>query len=130
MLWILVQHAAMAGDGGWAASPFGVGLFVHERPVRGAVYALTQVVGIGGVVFGGVDMVEAQELEDEDRLSRDQAMTAAGIGLAALSFAASLIDGSKVHELDCVQAEAQLRGLDAWDDALARREMAARGFAP
>jgi hypothetical protein len=123
MLWVLALPSAIAGDGGWAAAPFGVGLFVHERPVRGSVYAVTQVAGITGAVLGSLESTDAYLANDADRVDRAQALTAVSVAAAGLSYAISLVDGSRVHQVNCAEAEARRQGLELWDRGLAMREI-------
>lgn len=42
------------------------------------------------------------------------------VSAAALSYAVSLVDGSRAHELQCVEASARLGALETWDKGVAR----------
>ena len=115
MMLLLLIHAANAGDGGLTVLPLGVGLYAHHQPGRGALYTATQAVGIGVLTWSTVDAFDASEQGDQDRMDRDELISAISVGTAALSYVVSIIDGSRLHEEQCVTVASYRSGLDLWD---------------
>ncbi len=103
-------------DAPLAVLPFGVAEFAWKKPVRGTVYAITQAVGAGVAVWGGISLPIASEAGDEAAAELYQTTMGVGVGVAALSYAVSVVDGSRL-------AEARAR---AAREAKARREAVLR----
>lgn len=116
MFLLCALQAAYAGDGGWTVVPFGVGVYVHHRPGRGVAYSVSQAVGAGVATWATIDADAAIEAEDDARFERDGWITGAGVGVFALSYAISLIDGAHLHDVQCAaQAGAPTGALALWD---------------
>jgi hypothetical protein len=120
---LFVLPVAMAEPAGWNLVPFGVGVYVHHRPVRGVVYTVTQAAGIATAAYATVTGYRAAEVEDDDTFAHAQLLSLAGVTVAAGSYLASVLDGSRLHELE-QQAGTARANVTAWDDAraLATRE--------
>ncbi len=95
----LLTCTALADEGALAVTPFGIALFAWDRPVRGTIYASTQVAGIGGAVAGGIMATDAADAEDEEAYATAQLVSGASVALATTSYLVSLIDGSRVAQL-------------------------------
>ncbi len=85
-------------DAPLAVVPFGVAEFAWGKPVRGAVYAATQVAGAGVATWAGINLDLAGEAGDEEAAELYQTTMGIGVGLAALSYAISVVDGSRLAE--------------------------------
>jgi hypothetical protein len=118
MLILLTQ--ALAAHPAWTLCPFGVGVYLHDRPVRGIVYSVTQVAGWSLMAWGGgmANQYDAEEQPAEHY--RWEAVGAAGVVMGAGSWFVSGIDGGRLHELEMKERATRLR---AWDQQL----LAARG---
>lgn len=117
MMVLLVIQAALAGDGGLTVLPLGVGLYVHHEPGRGALYTATQAIGIGFATWSTVDALNESNSDapDSARIDRDELISAVSVGTAALSYVVSIVDGSRLHEEQCVEVASFRSGLDLWD---------------
>lgn len=120
MLALALVSSALAAPPGWTLLPFGVGVYLHGKPARGAVYSATQAAGLGVLAFSSVKVAEAEEAEDEDAFYLWQNVSIASVTIAAASYAASVIDGSRLHELET--AETARASVTSWDLARARGE--------
>jgi hypothetical protein len=109
---------AAAGDGWTVAVPFGVGLYVHGKPVRGVVYSATQAGGLAALVVGSTLGRQASSDGDTEQAELMQVVSAGGAAVAAASWLVSGIDGSRVHELEGREKAEALR---AWERQLAAR---------
>lgn len=96
---LFLLSTALADDGALAVTPFGIALFAWGHPVRGTVYAGTQLAGIGGAVAGGLMAEDAAEAGDTDAFATAQLVVGASVAVATTSYLASLVDGSRVAEL-------------------------------
>ncbi|MDP2309682.1 MAG: hypothetical protein Q8P18_26920 [Pseudomonadota bacterium] len=129
MLALLVSclPLAHAEPPGWAAVPFGVGVYVHHRPVRGLVYSATQAAGISTAAWATVVGYDAAYAEDDAAFAQAQAVSIAGVSLAAVSYLASLLDASRLHELEGGDPSARARVM-AWDSARSVAVLDGGGF--
>lgn len=114
MLPLLLVQAASAAPAGWAVVPLGVGVYLHGKPVRGAFYTVTQGVGIGVLTWGTINGMDAAEAEDDAEFAKWQGVTVAGATATALSYLVSVIDASRLHELEMGTEEKQRVLL--WDE--------------
>lgn len=120
MLSLLLVQCALAADPLWNLAPFGVGVYLHDRPVRGAVYSTTQAAGIATAVTGQILLTKAAQAQDDDAVSRWQDVTTVGVVAAAASYVTALIDAGRLHELEAERAKSAVQ---AWDAArVAARE--------
>ena len=119
MLVLALVSSAFAAPPGWTVVPFGVGVYVHGKPVRGAVYSVTQAAGIALGSVATVNAYAAADAEDDDAFAQWQTAGIAGITLASASYLASVIDGSRLHELE-PESQAARASVVAWDVARAR----------
>jgi hypothetical protein len=115
MLSLLLTQAAVAAPGGWAVVPFGVGVYLHGKPARGAVYTATQAAGIGVLTWGTVNGFTAAENEDETEFAKWQGVTVAGATVTALSYLVSVVDASRLHEIEMGNEEKER--VMRWDEA-------------
>lgn len=95
----LLLSTAMAGPGWTLVMPFGVGLYTHGKPVRGTVYAGTQAAGIAVAVSGSLVGDEATIAGDDQTALTWRFVTLGGASLGVVSYFVSLLDGSRVHQL-------------------------------
>jgi len=95
----LLTSTALADEGALAVTPFGIALFAWDRPARGAIYASTQLAGIGGAVAGGIMATDAADAADEEAYATAQLVSGGSVALATTSYLVSLIDGSRVAQL-------------------------------
>src|SRR5688500_8716788 len=116
MVPIALLSAALAAPPGWTLAPFGVGIYVHGKPVRGATYTATQAVGIAALTWATVEGHAAAEAEDDAAFASWQALSIAGVSLAAGSYLVSVLDGSRLHDLELEGVNARNR-VRAWDRA-------------
>jgi hypothetical protein len=114
MVLISLLSAALAAPPGWTLAPFGVGVYVHGKPVRGAVYTATQAAGIATLTVATIKGYAAAEAEDDSEFASWQALSIAGVSLAATSYLASVLDGSRLHDLELEGANAKDR-VQAWE---------------
>lgn len=118
MLTLALVSAALASPPGWTVAPFGVGVYVHGKPGRGVTYTATQAAGIAALTWGSIASAEATRAEDTEGFARWQAVSIAGITLAAGSYLVSVLDGSRLHDLE-EEGQAARDRVRAWDDARA-----------
>ncbi|MES2643907.1 MAG: hypothetical protein V4850_30745 [Myxococcota bacterium] len=116
MLLLALASAALAAPPGWTIAPFGIGVYVHGKPVRGVGYSVTQAAGIATLAVASANAYEAAVAEDEPRFNQWQAVSIAGVTLAAGSYLVSVLDGSRLHELEKEGETARAR-VQAWDQA-------------
>ena len=112
----LLLPSTLAAPAGLTLLPLGIGVYAHEKPVRGAVYTVTQGVGIGVLSWATVQAYEAAASEDSGAFTRYQAISVGAVSLAAASYLVSVLDGSRLHELEAEGEQARLR-VRAWDAA-------------
>lgn len=110
------RPALGAEHGGFILLPFGVSVYLHGKPVRGAVYTATQAAGIGVLSWGTVEANAAIDgatgTVDDDAMARAQLIAGLGIGTFAISYVASIVDGSRLHETESAAAVAEVREFD------------------
>ncbi|MDO9280727.1 MAG: hypothetical protein Q7U06_02395 [Pseudomonadota bacterium] len=121
MILLALASAALAAPPGWTIAPFGIGVYVHGKPVRGVVYSATQAAGIATLAVASAKAYDAAVAEDEATFNQWQVLSVAGVTLAAGSYLASVFDGSRLHELEKEGETARAR-VQAWD--VASRESA------
>lgn len=102
----------------WSLVPFGVGVYVHGKPVRGVAYSATQAAGIATLTVATVKAYEAAEAEDEDTFAQWQTVSIAGVTVAVTSYLIGALDGSRLHELEMAN-EAAADRVREWDVARA-----------
>lgn len=120
MLALALVSSAIAAPPGWTLLPFGVGVYLHGKPVRGAVYSATQAAGLGVLAYSTAKGYEAAEAEDDATFYLWQNVSIAAVTVAAASYAASVIDGSRLHELET--AATARATVMSWDLSRARGE--------
>ena len=126
-MWIALLSLALAGDDDpeplpdapLALVPFGVPQFAWGAPGRGAAYAVSQAAGLGLAIPAGLEMDAAQDAGDDAGTELYQGLMVAGVGVAAVSYAVQLLDGSRLaQERAARAAEAHARReAVAWFDA-------------
>ncbi|MDP2313211.1 MAG: hypothetical protein Q8P41_09925 [Pseudomonadota bacterium] len=121
MLLLALLSTAQAAPPGWTLVPFGVGVYVHGKPVRGVVYSATQAVGVATLTYASIQADSAALAEDEGAFKTWQAVSMAGVTVAAASFLVSVLDGSRLHDLE--KDTTARDQVIAWDSA---RTLAAR----
>lgn len=102
-MWLLLSAAAQAGTGWTVTIPFGVGVFVHEKPVAGTIYALTQAAGLTVLTLGTIQGNAAYEAEDLTAGERWRFITAGGSSFAVASYFVSVLHASRLQ--DAAEAE-------------------------
>ncbi|MSQ01570.1 MAG: hypothetical protein EXR71_06715 [Myxococcales bacterium] len=85
-------------DAPLAVLPFGVAEFAWNQPGRGAVYAVTQALGAGVATWGGVNLPIADAAGDDAGAEAYQTAMGIGVAVAAVSYAVSVVDGSRLAE--------------------------------
>ena len=118
MLPLALLSAALASPPGWTIAPFGIGVYVHGKPARGVTYSATQAAGIAALTWASIEAADAAEVGDTESFTRWQAASIAGITVAAGSYLVSVLDGSRLHDLEAEGQDARDR-VRAWDDARA-----------
>lgn len=121
MFLLALASAASASPPGWTLAPFGIGVYVHGKPVRGVGYSATQAAGIATLAVASVNAYDAVLAEDDAAVTQWQVLSIASVTLAAGSYLASVLDGSRLHELEGETARARV---EAWEQA---RTFASRG---
>ncbi len=120
MLALALVSSALAAPPAWTLAPFGVGVYLHGKPVRGAAYSLTQAAGITTLAIATSNAYAAAEDEDDARFEQWQGISIAGVSVAAVSYLASVLDGSRLHELELEEASEEARArVTGWDQARA-----------
>jgi hypothetical protein len=117
MLFALLSLAA-AKPPVWSLVPFGVGVYVHGKPVRGAVYTATQAAGFATLTVATIKAYEAAEVEDEDTFAQWQTISIAGVTVAVSSYLIGALDGSRLHEIE-MENNAAADRVRQWDVARA-----------
>lgn len=113
---LLLTTAAFAASPVLNLLPFGVGVYVHDRPVRGIVYSVTQAAGFAALAYGSVRADQALAAEDAEGSYRWDAVSAVGATAGFGSWIVSALDGGRLHELE---GQAQAARLKQWDAQLA-----------
>ncbi|MFZ5482268.1 MAG: hypothetical protein ACOZNI_36240 [Myxococcota bacterium] len=120
---LLAVASAAAAPPGWNLVPFGVGVYLHERPARGVAYSVTQAAGVAATAWGTAMVAEASEAGDDGALDQWSVVSSIGVGTAAASYFVSIFDAGRLHDLEREEAEKTARAVRAWDAAvLAARE--------
>ncbi len=114
MIWLLAISSALAAPPGWALAPFGVGVYVHGHPGRGAAYTATQAAGFGAAIAASVLAGPAADDGDLSGVATYGTIAAGGAALGIASWFASALDASRLHELEAAETAARVR---AWDAA-------------
>lgn len=113
MLTLLLVHGALAADPLWNLAPFGIGVYLHDRPLRGAIYTTTQAAGLGGAIASSVMLGRAADDGDVAGMRLWQDLTTGFVVLGAASYAAALVDGGRLHDLETEDRKASVRAWDA-----------------
>jgi len=113
MLWLLLVNVAAAGDGAWSLAPFGAGAYIHDRPVRGAVYTGTQAGALGTLVWSSIQLDRAEDAEDASRTSGMRALSGGMAAALGVCWVVSVVDSSRLHELEAIEVGARAIGWDA-----------------
>ena len=119
MLALALISSALAAPPGLTLVPFGVGVYAHGKPGRGVVYSATQGAGIATLAVATTNAYAAALEEDEATFTQWQAISIAGVSVAAASYIASVFDGSRLHELEVASEQSRAR-VAGWDQAVAR----------
>lgn len=116
MLWSLLIAPALA-EGPPAVlslAPFGIDLYAQGKPARGALYTVTQVAGLAGWIGATLPARTAAQAEQETpELLKWQAVLISSATVTMGSYAVSVVDGSRLHELS--KADPTARAWRAWD---------------
>ncbi len=96
--------------------PFGVGVYVHDRPVRGVLYSVTQAIGYSALIYGSTRADQAADTGDDAGYYRWETVSALGATAGFGSWIVSAMDGGRLHELEGADKAARLR---IWDAQLA-----------
>ncbi|MDP2308307.1 MAG: hypothetical protein Q8P18_19970 [Pseudomonadota bacterium] len=118
MILLALSSAAIAAPPGWSIAPFGIGVYVHGKTVRGVGYSVTQAAGIATLAVASANAYDAAVAEDQATFNQWQAVSIAGVTLAAGSYLVSVLDGSRLHELEKEGETARSR-VQSWDRARA-----------
>jgi hypothetical protein len=113
-----VVSVALAAPPVLNLAPFGIGVYAHGRPLRGVVYSLTQAGGITAATLGTIYANEGAANADQPAIDKWSAVSAVGVATALTSYAVSLFDGSRLHDLEQKDAEETARAVRAWDAAV------------
>lgn len=97
--------------------PFGVGVYLHDRPGRGVMYSTTQAAGAAGLAISAVMARQAGEADDVERVEQLGVVTSLSVTMLVASYFVSVLDGGRLHELEVKNATASVR---SWDDAVRR----------
>jgi hypothetical protein len=120
MLSLLLVPCALAAPPALNLIPFGVGVYLHDRPVRGVVYSVTQAAGVAGLTAATVLTKQAGDENDVERVGQLGTVTAASVSVLAASYIVSVFDGGRLHELEQERARKATADVRAWDEARAR----------
>jgi hypothetical protein len=96
---LLLISAASAGTGWTVMMPFGIGAFVHNKPVAGVVYALTQTAGLSVLTVGTIQGDRAFLNEDLAAGERWRFITGGGATFAVASYFISMVHASRLHDM-------------------------------
>ena len=113
----LLQSAvpvASAAPAAWNIVPFGIGVYVHKRPLRGAAYTFAQAGGISTLSVASVLAADRAEEQDAAGVQRMQTLASIGVTAAIGGYFISVLDGARLHELEVEQAKLSVR---EWDRA-------------
>jgi hypothetical protein len=114
---LLLASSVLASAPGWALAPFGVGVYTHGHPERGAVYTATQALGFGATIAASLLAGPAAEDGNDALVGTYGAIAAVGVTMGAGSWFVSAMDASRLHQLESTEAAARVR---AWDAACAQ----------
>lgn len=109
-------------DAPLAIAPFGIAQMVWKAPVRGAIYAVTQAAGLGVGIYSVGQFRAEEEAGNLAESETWQGVAGAAVGTAVLSYAVSLLDGSKLAEeraIAAAAAKARREGVTDFDRGLA-----------
>ena len=115
-MYLLFAASALAAPPALNLIPFGVGVYAHDRPLRGVMYSVTQVLGYSALAYGSVLADHAVDVGDDAGYYRYETVSALGATMGFGSWIVSAIDGGRLHELEGAAKAARLR---AWDGQLA-----------
>ena len=110
---LLLLGLAHAAPASWALAPFGVGVYVHDRPARGVLYTVTQAVGFTALAWGSVRADAALDAGNDQDYYRWEGVSALGATVGFGSWIVSAVDTGRLHELEATAATARLRTWDA-----------------
>lgn len=80
--------------------PFGVGVYAHKKPLRGVIYTVTQAGG-AGLWYGATWPARyAADIGDDATVQRWQGVLIGAATLTIGSYIVSIIDGSRLHDLE------------------------------
>ncbi len=99
----LLTSTAHAAPGWTAVLPFGGNLYVRDHPGRGVAYSVTQAGGITGILLAERAAAIAREREDTAADLRFQFMVGGGAALSGLSFFVSILDASRIDEIEAAR---------------------------
>ncbi len=91
-------------DAPLALAPFGIAPMVWKKPVRGAIYAVTQAAGLGVGIYGVGQFRAEEEVGNLESSTLWQGVAGAAVGVAVLSYGVSLLDGSRIAEERAIAA--------------------------
>jgi len=111
MVFLLTQ--ALAAPAVLAVTPFGIGLYAEQRPVRGAVHSVLQAAGFTALGVGSAMAARSAEDETLAEYQRWQLVGISGASAGFGSWMVSAIDAARVHELAAAEQAARLRAWDA-----------------
>ena len=100
--------------------PFGGPQFATDRNTHGFVFGGVQLLGVGGAVYTGLEMVrlaESGEPEDIDQELRMRSLSALSVGIAGAAWLVSVIDGSHARDMALERAQSAR----AWELSQPRR---------
>jgi hypothetical protein len=91
---------------GWTmVLPLGAPQFLMDRKPQGFVFGGIQVLGIGGAVYTGLEMVRLAEEGEVDQELRMRTLSAFSVGMAGGAWLASVIDGSHARDVAIEKAQ-------------------------
>lgn len=117
---LVLMTIAVAAPPAWSLSPFGVGVYLHDRPVRGVLYSATQAIGWSALGYGAWQAGQNGGDEPQAGFYQWQAVSAIGASVGFGSWLVSMIDAGRLHELEGAAAAGRLR---TWD----QQRIAAQG---
>jgi len=88
--------------------PFGGPQFATDRNTHGFVFGGIQLVGVGGAIYTGLEMVrlaESGEPEDIDKELQMRTLSAIAVGIAGAAWLGSVMDGSHARDLAVERAQ-------------------------
>lgn len=113
MLLVPLLSTALAAPPVLNLVPFGVGVYAHKKPLRGAVYSVTQAGGLATWYLATWPARYAVDTDDMVEYQRWQAVLVGAATLTVGSYIISVIDGAHLHDL-----EVEAAGTTAWNDPL------------